>query len=413
MKRDKRQRIEESIYRRGDHLEVIVFATTARGRRQLYERMPGLNIRPARAARARLRAEAAAGTVPTDGSTRFRDHVEAWLEHRRRIRKIRPRTEARYRELLEEVWSIIGDPKLKSVDADTLQAVVDDLAARGVDPTQTFAVLRASLRYAVKKRRITYNPADGVELPERGGKELAIPSNVDLARALAAAGEPTEPFRMALTLAAALGLRRSEVVGLRREDLDLGARVVHVRRGVHQVRRPGGGTDLIEHAPKSARSTRTVEIPPSVIPLLREYLDAQNDRRREAREAWAMGWPVDDVLIDDGLGRPLRPDTLSARWRKLRAAIGIRREVRLHDFRALFVTESLAAGVDAGVVSRQVGHARTDFTRDVYQRARREDARAVAEAIDAALASSFRARSVDSALTGTDDTVVPIRRKRR
>jgi hypothetical protein len=65
------------------------------------------------------------------------------------------------------------------------------------------------------------------------------------------------------------------------------------------------------------------------------------------------------------------------------------------------------------VVSRQVGHARSDFTRDVYQRARREDARAVAKAIDTALASSFRARSVDLALTGTADTVVPLARKRR
>jgi hypothetical protein len=71
---------------------------------------------------------------------RLRQHTEAWLEHRRRIGKIRPRTETRYRELLEPVWSLIGNPKLAAVDADTLQTVVDDIAARGLDPTQTFAV---------------------------------------------------------------------------------------------------------------------------------------------------------------------------------------------------------------------------------------------------------------------------------
>jgi hypothetical protein len=103
-------------------------------------------------------------------------------------------------------------------------------------------------------------------------------------------------------------------------------------------------------------------------------------------------------------GRSERPS------RPIRAPTFERSRVRLHDFRALYVTEGIAAGVDAGIVSRQAGHARSDFTRNVYQRAGREDARAVAEAIDAALASSFRARSVDSALTGTDDTVVPITR---
>jgi hypothetical protein len=49
--------------------------------------------------------------------------------------------------------------------------------------------------------------------------------------------------------------------------------------------------------------------------------------------------------------------------------------------------------VDPGVVSRQVGHARSDFTRDVYQRVRRDDARAAAYAIDAALGDAIRDES--------------------
>jgi hypothetical protein len=50
----------------------------------------------------------------------------------------------------------------------------------------------------------------------------------------------------------------------------------------------------------------------------------------------------------------------------------------------------------AGVVARQVGHARPDFTRGVYQRARRSDARAAADAIDRALGTTFATPSVDS-----------------
>jgi hypothetical protein len=80
---------------------------------------------------------------------------------------------------------------------------------------------------------------------------------------------------------------------------------------------------------------------------------------------------------------------------------------------ALFVTESLAAGVDAGVVAQQVGHARPDFTRGVYQRARRSDARAAADGIERALGGAFATPSVDQALTGIEGVVVAIKPKRR
>jgi hypothetical protein len=116
-----------------------------------------------------------------------------------------------------------------------------------------------------------------------------------------------------------------------------------VERGVHHVRIPGG-TKLVEHPPKSDRGKRAVEIPASVCAMIERYLEAQDERRRAASEVWAEGWHADDVLMDDGIGRPMRPDTLSQRWRKLRARIGVRPEIRMHDFRALYVTESLAAG---------------------------------------------------------------------
>jgi integrase len=128
----------------------------------------------------------------------------------------------------------------------------------------------------------------------------------------------------ALTLAAGCGLRRSEAAGLRRSDVDLSTGELRVRRGVHSLRRPEGGTVLIEQPPKSDRGTRSVEIPESVRRMLRAYVSAQDERRRRAAEAWAESWHVDDVLIHDGIGRPMRPDSLSQRRRKLRASVGVR-----------------------------------------------------------------------------------------
>lgn len=403
-----RERVEEGIYRRGGRFEVIVTASTPQGsRRQLTETVDGL--REARRVRERLRAKAIAGDVAADPNVSVRAFVFSWLEHRRRLRKIRPYTERRYRELLElHAWRSIGDVKLARLDALRLQGVVDQMVDAGLDPRQTFAVLRAALRQAVRWRIIPYSPADGVELPLHRRPDLTVPTHEELERLLAGAGDITEPFRTALTLAVACGLRRSEVCGLRWSDVELDDGYLFVRRGIHAV-----DGELSELAPKSERSARSVEIPAAAIDVLREYRAAQSERRIALGKAWASRWEVPDVVVDDGLGHPVRPDAITRRFGRLRARLAIRGDVRLHDLRALFVTEALAAGVDAGIVSRQAGHATAGFTRDVYQRVRREDARASAEAINRAIGSAFGTPAVDIRLTKAADGVVKLRPKRR
>ncbi len=406
----RRKRLEPCIYERGGRFEVIVVASAPTGKRtQLSETADTLS--KARKTRDRLRARAARGDVAGDARTTVRGYVEFWIEHRKRLGKVRPRTERRYRELLERhAWDLIGEVKLAKLDAVRLQAVVDRMAARELDPRQIFAVLRAALRQAVRWKLIPYSPAEGVELPAHRRAEQALPTLAELKALLAAAGSVSEPFRAALTIAAACGLRRSEICGLRWTDVDLDSGIVHVLRGLHAVTPLGGGGRLVEHPPKSDRGTRAVEIPSGAAAVLERYRAAQAKRRFLFGEGWGRGWHAGDVVIDDGLGRPINPDVLTRRWGQLRARAGIRKDVRLHDLRALYVTEALAAGVDAGIVSRQAGHATASFTRDVYQRARREDAKAAAAAIDAALGAAFDVPSVDIPLTLKRNVVVPIRR---
>jgi integrase len=404
------KRIEPGIYDAGDgRYLVVVNAPTPAGRwRQQSETCD--TIREARRVRDRLRGQAEAGQVAADGSSTAAELVASWIDHRRRQGKIRPTTERRYLELLASApWPEILRVRAAKLDAVRLQAGVDGMAESGRDPRQTFAVIRAAFRQAVRWKLLRFSPADGVELPSRRRPELTLPTFAELERLLAGAGDISEPFRAGLTIAAACGLRRSEVVGLRWSEADLEGRVLHVRRGVHSVKRDGGGSELLELEPKSERGRRAVEIPAAAAAVLERYKAAQAERRILLGDAWAPDWPASDVVVDNGLGRPFHPDAFGQRWRNLRQRVGVRAEVRLHDLRALYVTETLAAGVDAGIVSRQAGHARADFTRDVYQRVRREDARAAADAIDAALGSAFDVASVDLPLTSEGGDVVELR----
>jgi integrase len=106
------------------------------------------------------------------------------------------------------------------------------------------------------------------------------------------------------------------------------------------------------------------------------------------------------VVLDDvdrrRLGHPIVPDVFSRRFTRLRERLGIRADVRLHDLRVMFVTEAIGAGVPLAIVSKAAGHSSSAFTADRYGRPGREDARLVADALDAAIGGgSLDQRSED------------------
>ena len=153
------------------------------------------------------------------------------------------------------------------------------------------------------------------------------------------------------------GLRRGELMALRREDVDLAAGVIHVRRGWDAVEG--------EIATKSGKDRR-VPIPA----ILRDHLDDHlldfvwtdglvfgvtadrpfNDTSMRERTRKAWGWRLDDQgeLVPSGLREPpLEPITL-------------------HECRHTFASLMIAAGVNAKALSTYMGHAGIQITLDLY-----------------------------------------------
>ena len=72
-----------------------------------------------------------------------------------------------------------------------------------------------------------------------------------------------------------------------------------------------------------------------------------------------------DVVLDNGIGQPLSPWTVSADFRRVVHELGLPR-TRFHDLRHAHATALLADGVHVKAVSERLGHASTSFTMDVY-----------------------------------------------
>lgn len=143
---------------------------------------------------------------------------------------------------------------------------------------------------------------------------------------------PVSPPCWLLTLA---GLRRSEVLGLRRSDVDFDAGTVTVAQGRVVIQ----GVGTVTGDPKSKRSRRALPMPPEIFAALRTF------KVQQAAEQLALGNGYHDsalVTVNDD-GSPMRPVTYSSESGRQSIAAGVP-AIRLHDVRRTAATMLLDSG---------------------------------------------------------------------
>jgi integrase len=113
--------------------------------------------------------------------------------------------------------------------------------------------------------------------------------------------------------------------------------------------------------PKTARSRRTVPLPPGIMKSLTEY------KRRQAKERLAAGvdWQNLDLVFARLDGSPVRLWDLRDNFEAALKAAGLR-HVRLYDLRHSCATILMAEGLHPKVVSERLGHASIALTLGVY-----------------------------------------------
>lgn len=197
-----------------------------------------------------------------------------------------------------------------------------------------------------------------VERPKDADKDDVALCTVDTAKTeltakswtLAEVGRFRESVRdhrlFACWLLSGYGLRRSEVLGLRWSAVDVDAGTLSVRRG-----RVAVGGQAVEGAPKSRRSRRDLPLPGDVIEALR----ALRQRQRTEALALGVGWSDDRLVAVHEDGTPLRPESYTDEFQRLRSRAGLRR-IKLHGLRNTSVSLMLDQGYPPHIVAAWHGH---------------------------------------------------------
>lgn len=226
---------------------------------------------------------------------------------------------------------------------------------------RTHVVLRRALSDAVRWGLVARNVTDHADPPST--KQVTVARRQAMrtwtAEQLRAFLITTRSHRFhALWLVAATtGMRRSELLGLRWDDVDLDSRVLTCRWTLISA----GGQPVHEDSQKTDASGRTVNLDQHTVACLRAHRVSQAQERLAAGPAW----PDQGLVFTWEDGRGLHPDGVSHEFARLVEASGLPR-IRLHDVRHTHATLMLKAGVHPKIVSERLGHSSVAFTLDTY-----------------------------------------------
>jgi len=152
-----------------------------------------------------------------------------------------PKTFRRYEQIVRvHLLPVIGGIPLTKLRPLHIQEVYTQVLKKGVSARTALhchRVLREAVQHALKWQLMPRNPADAVEPPRPQRYEIAAMGPDEVKRLLATADET--PHGDLIHLAAMTGLRQGELMGLRWQDVDLDAGVLHVRQTCQWLSRVG------------------------------------------------------------------------------------------------------------------------------------------------------------------------------
>lgn len=161
------------------------------------------------------------------------------------------------------------------------------------------------------------------------------------------------------TLALAYGLRQGELLGLTWADVRFETGVLHI---AHSLQSRGRGDFALVEV-KTPHSRRAMAMPPFIADALEAQRELQRDDRKSAGRYWPEPYP--DLVFREPNGRPLHGPTVTRRFQRTLADLGIPRR-RFHDLRHTCATYLLMSGVEMKVIQQILGHATIAVTSDTY-----------------------------------------------
>lgn len=307
------------------------------------------------------RNEKKAGTLILAPNQTLEVYLTYWLENVAKL-TIRTRSYEQYCSTLKaHLIPGLGKIELHKLTVQQVQnfyACLHDEGQAASSIAAIHAVLHQALNHAVEHNLVARNVSSFASRPKvRRHKSQVL--TVEQANKLieTVKGQRIEAF---LILALTTAARRSELLALHWDDLDLEQKTMRIARSATHAK----GLGVYEGETKTETSRRTVLLADIAIDTLKEHRAKQIAIRSELLEG-GNTW-IDRGLVFCGeKGNYLAFDTVRRLFLAALRDAGLP-HMRLHDLRHSAATILLVKGVHPKVVQELLGHSTISMTMDVY-----------------------------------------------
>jgi len=321
------------------------------------------------------------GAMVKPGKTTLAEYLNRWLVDYAKP-NLSPRGFERYESIVRvHLAPSLGSILLTQLRPEHLQKhytakLNNGLRARTV--RYHHVVLHKALQTALKWGLVSRNVADGVDIPRARRGEMQTWDEGEMSHFLEVAKD-SQYYALFYT-ALFTGMRRSELLALRWQDIDFIYSQIYVSRGLHHLK----DGSYIFTPPKSERGRRTIALPPSAFMVINEY------RKSKEAERLLLGIPLadDDLMFSTIEGLPLRPNTVSRAWAMLAARCGVK-VIRFHDARHTHASLMLKQGIHPKIVQERLGHSTIAITLDTYSHVAPGLQEAAAQSFDEAMGNRY------------------------
>jgi len=301
------------------------------------------------------------GTYIEPSKETVSQYLDGWLETI--SHSVRGTTLERYRSICDfYIKPLVGSVNISQLKARQINYMYNTLLTEGRSDGEKLSertvlhahrVLHTAFTNAVKEGVILVNPCTGATAPSVEKKErLTFTAKETLEVLEKASG--TRLF-LPILIAATMGLRRGEFLGLRWSDIDFDKKELTVRQSASEVE-----NEVVYGEPKTKKSLRKLAIPNIALDALKAY------RVEQAKICLQLGKSLDnDEPIMSGLGGFHKPNQLTVSYGAF-----IKRNkfkhVTYHDLRHTYATLLLEQNIHPKIMSELLGHSTIALTMDTY-----------------------------------------------
>ena len=309
-------------------------------------------------------AELTKNTHP-DALLPFTDYIEKWLNSARP--SLATTTYQSYSNMIKARILPYFQPlglELREVTPqhieDFYQTILDDNCTTNT-VIHYHSILRKAMQVAVKKDIILKNPVDKVQRPKKNVFHGNFYTEEEMMTLFdAVSGDPLE---LCVKIVAYYGLRRSEVLGLRWDAIDLERKTISINHKVIEAEVDGKFIPVGEDVLKTKSSFRTLPLIPAVEKLLLEEKEKQEMFRRLFKKSYCRDY-LDYICVDQ-TGNLLRPNYVTEHFAWLVQKYDLKK-IRFHDLRHTCASLLLSNGISMKRIQIWLGHSTFATTADIY-----------------------------------------------